>query len=68
MTAHPGLTSYGTSKWAVRGLSKYGASELGPSGIRVKSIHPGAMMGTSMFPGTTNHAIPEGQRLTPEGH
>ena len=63
MTAHPGLTSYGTSKWAVRGLSKYGASELGPSGIRVNSIHPGAMMGTSMFPGTTNHAIYEKVRL-----
>jgi 3alpha(or 20beta)-hydroxysteroid dehydrogenase len=52
MVAHPRLSSYGTSKWAVRGLTKYGASELGPSGIRVNSVHPGGMMGTTMFPGT----------------
>jgi 3alpha(or 20beta)-hydroxysteroid dehydrogenase len=59
MVAHPGLASYGTSKWAVRGLSKYGASELGPSGIRVNSVHPGGMMGTTMFPGTDNQAVYE---------
>ncbi len=52
MVAHPRLSSYGTSKWAVRGLTKYGAKELGPIGIRVNSVHPGGMMGTTMFPGT----------------
>lgn len=52
MVAHPGLASYGTSKWAIRGLTKYGAADLGPLGIRVNSVHPGAMMGTTMFPGT----------------
>ena len=52
MVAHPRLSSYGTSKWAVRGLTKYGARELGPIGIRVNSVHPGGMMGTTMFPGT----------------
>ena len=38
-----GLTLYTASKWAVRGLSKSLAYELGPHGIRVCSIHPGAV-------------------------
>src|SRR5262249_31230514 len=53
MVAHPRLSSYGTSKWAVRGLTKYGAQELGRIGVRVNSVHPGGMIGTTMFPGTT---------------
>jgi 3alpha(or 20beta)-hydroxysteroid dehydrogenase len=52
LVAHPRLSSYGTSKWAVRGLTKYGANELGRHGVRVNSVHPGGMMGTTMFPGT----------------
>ncbi|MEV6308250.1 SDR family oxidoreductase [Streptomyces sp. NPDC051840] len=33
--------AYTTSKWALRGLSKTAALELGPRGIRVNTIHPG---------------------------
>ncbi|WP_405825940.1 SDR family oxidoreductase [Streptomyces sp. NBC_01390] len=33
--------AYTTSKWALRGLSKTAAMELGPRGIRVNTIHPG---------------------------
>lgn len=32
---------YGASKWAVRGLSKIAAVELGAERIRVNSVHPG---------------------------
>ncbi|MEE8164333.1 MAG: SDR family NAD(P)-dependent oxidoreductase, partial [Myxococcota bacterium] len=39
----PGHGSYGASKWAVRGLSKVAASELGAFNIRVNSVHPGAV-------------------------
>ncbi|MFD5648726.1 SDR family NAD(P)-dependent oxidoreductase [Streptomyces sp. NPDC127039] len=33
--------AYTASKWALRGLSKAAATELGPRGIRVNTIHPG---------------------------
>lgn len=33
--------AYGASKWAVRGMSKIAAVELGRHGIRVNSVHPG---------------------------
>lgn len=41
--------AYGASKWAVRGLSKVAASELGQWNIRVNTVHPGAVEGTGMF-------------------
>lgn len=47
-----GISTYGLSKWAVRGLTKSAAADLGRYGIRVNSVHPGAISGTGMFPGT----------------
>ena len=35
--------AYVTSKWAIRGMTKAAAAELGQYGIRVNSIHPGAV-------------------------
>lgn len=40
MLGTPNALAYVTSKWAVRGLTKAAAAELGQYNIRVNSIHP----------------------------
>lgn len=44
MRGSPGLHGYTASKFGVRGLSQSLAVELGPSGIRVNSVHPGLIL------------------------
>jgi 3alpha(or 20beta)-hydroxysteroid dehydrogenase len=39
-----GLSAYSASKFGIRGLTKVAARELGEYGIRVNSIHPGAIL------------------------
>lgn len=48
----PTHCAYGSSKWALRGLSQTAAAELGPSGIRVNAVFPGPIA-TSMLDAAT---------------
>ncbi|MEB3370626.1 glucose 1-dehydrogenase [Saccharopolyspora mangrovi] len=58
----PQLVAYTASKFAIRGMTKAAATELGPRNIRVNSVHPG-MFDTGM----TRQFTGEGTDLTPIG-
>jgi 3alpha(or 20beta)-hydroxysteroid dehydrogenase len=51
----PYVAAYVASKWAVRGLTKSAAIDLGHKGIRVNSVHPGGI-DTPMVAGTDKEA------------
>ena len=39
----PGLSAYSSTKWALRGLTRTAAIELGQYGIRCNTVHPGGI-------------------------
>ena len=51
MVGAPGLLAYTASKFAIRGMTKAAALELGPHNIRVNSIHPGIIRVRKPRPG-----------------
>jgi 3alpha(or 20beta)-hydroxysteroid dehydrogenase len=57
-----GMTSYVASKFAVTGMTRSAAIELGPLGVRVNSIHPG-VIDTPMLGGADSPARPRLQQL-----
>jgi 3alpha(or 20beta)-hydroxysteroid dehydrogenase len=56
MKGIPGHGAYGASKWAVRGLTRTAANELGKDNIRVNSVHPGPIK-TAMIGGITDFSF-----------
>jgi NAD(P)-dependent dehydrogenase (short-subunit alcohol dehydrogenase family) len=48
LLGYPNRTPYASAKWALVGLMKSLAMELGPAGIRVNALCPGAIIGERM--------------------
>jgi NAD(P)-dependent dehydrogenase (short-subunit alcohol dehydrogenase family) len=60
--AFPAHAAYGSSKWALRGLTQIAAAELAPSGIRVNAVLPGPVE-TPMLDAATQARLAEKGRL-----
>jgi 3alpha(or 20beta)-hydroxysteroid dehydrogenase len=52
MRPFPQHCAYGSSKWALRGLTQTAAAELAPSGIRVNAVFPGPIATPMLDPAT----------------
>jgi 3alpha(or 20beta)-hydroxysteroid dehydrogenase len=70
MAGLAGTVAYTASKFAVRGMTKVAAIELGPLGIRVNSIHPGGVDTPMVSPealGVPSGATSQAYRSLPLG-
>lgn len=60
MAGAAGLSAYSASKYAVRGMTKSAAQELGRYGIRVNSVHPGAILTDMILQAAQNLGVGKG--------
>lgn len=67
MVGGPGTTAYTATKFAVRGMTKAAALELASTGIRVNSIHPGAIATPMIIQEDTKDAVKEMAKSIPLG-
>jgi len=66
-TGAAGLSAYSASKFAVRGMTKAAAQELGHFGIRVNSVHPGGVLTRMALEQASTAQVSAAQALVP-GH
>jgi 3alpha(or 20beta)-hydroxysteroid dehydrogenase len=59
----PGLVAYCASKWALRGMTKAVALEVGKDNIRVNALHPGSVETPMMGADTNRAALARGQAI-----
>jgi 3alpha(or 20beta)-hydroxysteroid dehydrogenase len=64
--AFSNIVGYVASKWAVRGMTKTAAQELGPHGIRVNSVHPGVVASPMTADSDRSHGMVHHQPLARE--
>ena len=64
----PGLSAYSASKFAVRGMTKAAAQELGQYGIRVNSVHPGAILTDMIMEAAKSLEVGKGSDGNDRGH
>ena len=70
LNGHPLRSPYAAAKWGVIGLAKTLAMELGPSGVRVNALCPGAVEGPRMDRVIAREAAEKGmtERAVREGY
>jgi 3alpha(or 20beta)-hydroxysteroid dehydrogenase len=62
LTGAAHCTAYAASKFAIRGMTKAAAQELGEFGIRVNSVHPGGIVTNMIFQSAETLDPERGQR------